>query len=207
MTNTSEGPLFFEGDEPAPDLDARRKGWEVAALAPPFEIDPANDAAEFEKDAEGWYETSVLVGPGGAIYTVSGTGVSDGTRTTGPGRRKVLQARPGNILAGPVVVFHHGRRHPVERLVRQLEEVREGKMGNRRSVSPAGSLSGLTPLNTNGPPWLLLDGYNDNLWRSELRAQGDKPQLTRVEITEAGKTRRVDDAIPGPATRSCSRPT
>jgi hypothetical protein len=53
-------------------------------------------------------------------------------------------------------------------------------------------------VNTNGPPWQLLDGYNGNLWRLGNAAQGDKPRVIRVEITEDGKTLRADDAIPWP---------
>ena len=62
VENTSEGTFFFEGDDRLPAWTLGAKGWEVASLAPPFEIDPANDAAELEKDAEAWYETRVLVG-------------------------------------------------------------------------------------------------------------------------------------------------
>ena len=48
-----------------------------------MESDPANDAKGFEEGQKSWYETKVLVGAEGSIYTVSGTGVSPGTRTTG----------------------------------------------------------------------------------------------------------------------------
>src|SRR6185437_15553533 len=80
--DTSEGSLFLEGDDRLPSWMLREDGWQVVSLAPPFQIDPAGDAAEIEKDAETWYETCVLVGPLGSVYTVSGTGVSEGTRTT-----------------------------------------------------------------------------------------------------------------------------
>jgi hypothetical protein len=55
----------------------------------------------------------------------------------------------------------------------------------------------LESLNTNGPPWLLIDRFQDNLWRLEHGVNGDKPQLTVVEIQEGGKTLRIDDAITG----------
>jgi hypothetical protein len=199
VENTSEGTLFFEGDDRLPAWTLGAEGWKVASLAPPFEIDPANDAAEIEKDAEGWYETSVLVGPGGAIYTVSGTGVSDGTRTTGRrvGGKSVRLGRETSSL-DPSSSFITADGSLWNASSGDLKKFAKGRWETVAQFAQAGSLSRLISLNTNGPPWLLLDGYNDNLWRLDDGTKGDKPQLSRVEITEAGKTLRVDDAIPWP---------
>jgi hypothetical protein len=199
IMNTSEGTFFFEGDDRLPPWTLRAKGWEVASLAPPFEIDPANDAAELEKDAETWYETCVLVGSGGAIYTVSGTGVSDGTRTTAHrvGGKALRLGRETSSL-DPSSSFITADGTLWNASSGELKKFAKGRWETVAQFPQAGSLSRLTPLNTNGPPWLLLDGYYDNLWRLDHGAQGDKPRLTRLEITEGGKTLRVDDAIPWP---------
>ena len=199
VRNTSEGTFFFEDDDRLPSWTLGAKGWEVASLAPPFEIDPANDAAELEKDAETWYETSVLVGPGGAIYTVSGTGVSDGTRTTAHrvgGKPRRLGRETSSLDPSSSFITADGTLWNASS--GELKRFAKGRWETVARFPEAGSLSRLDPLNTNGPPWLLLDGYHDNLWRLDHGAQGDKPRLTRVEITEGGKTLRVDDAIPWP---------
>jgi hypothetical protein len=69
-------------DDRLPIWTLGERGWQVASLAPPLDIDPADPAAELQKRSVDWYETSVLVGPGGTIYTVSGVGSAPGTRTT-----------------------------------------------------------------------------------------------------------------------------
>jgi hypothetical protein len=197
VENTSEGTFFFEGDDRLPTWTLGAKGWEVASLAPPFEIDPADEAAELEKDDEGWYETCVLVGPGGSIYTVSGTGVSAGTRTTGRrvGAKSLRLGRETSSL-DPSSSFITADGTLWNASSGELKKFAMGRWETVAHFLGAGSLSRLTPVNTNGPPWLLLDAHADHLWRLGYGAKGDKPQLTRVEITEAGKTLRVDHAIP-----------
>ena len=70
------------------------QGWEIASLAPPLEPDPENDIADFERDnrRHGTRPTFWL-SPAGMIYTVSGTGISPGTRTT----RARLNGKPERI--------------------------------------------------------------------------------------------------------------
>ncbi len=170
VENTSEGTLFFEGDDRLPTWKLGAKGWEVASLAPPFEIDPTNDVAAFEKDAEGWYETSIIVGPGGAIYTVSGTGVSDGTRTTArrvDGKSFRLGRETSSLDSSSSFITADGTLWNASS--GELKKFAKGRWETVAQFARSGSLSRLTPLNTNGPPWLLLDGYNDNLWRLDSR--------------------------------------
>lgn len=197
VANTEEGTLLFDLDDRESAWSLGPKGWEVASLAPPFEADPANEAKELEEGSEDWYETRVLVGPGGTISTVSGTGVSDGTRTTA--RRVVGKStRIGretssldpsqsfitpdgtlwNLSSGELKRFGDGRWEFAASLPREDEPYR------------------LEPIETQGPTWLLLDPFQNTLWKLENRAMGQKPEFTRLEIREGEKTLGITAAIP-----------
>jgi hypothetical protein len=193
VMNSSEGTLFFEDDDRLPVWSLGTKGWEVASLAPPFEIDPANDAAELEKDAETWYETRVLVGPGGAIYTVSGTGVIDGTRTTG--RRvggKALRLGRETSSLDPSSSFITADGILWNTSSGGLKRFEKGRW---QTVNEQATPSRLDPINADGPPRLLLDRFNHGLWRLNHGANGDDPQLTPVEIREGGKSLQISAGI------------
>lgn len=199
MENTAEGTFFFESNEGLPAWRLGAKGWETASLAPPVEPDPADAAAALEAGQRSWFSTRVLAGADGAIFTVSGTTVSPGTRTTArrvggrPERmgRETSSLYPSasfltaggtlwNAYQGELKRFQHGRWEAVAQLP-------EGE-----------GLSRPKSLNADGPPWLLLDYYAGNLWRLEHGAGGEDPRLARVEIEEGGKALRIRDAIPWP---------
>ncbi|MHC5540423.1 hypothetical protein ACYOEI_19555, partial [Singulisphaera rosea] len=195
VENTTEGTLAFSNDNCLPTWTLDAEGWKVVSLAPPFEIDPAGDAAELEKDSEDWYETSVLIGPGGAIYTVSGTGVSSGTRATGrrvDGKSIRIGREASSLDPSSSFITADGTLWNAS-----SDDLKTFTKGRWERVAPFqdGLLSRLTSLNTNGPPWMLLDGDYDNLWRLAHDAPGNKPQLTKVEVVEAGERLHVDDAI------------
>jgi hypothetical protein len=198
IKNTSEGTLVLEGDDRLPCWRRGSNRWEIAALAPPLEPDPDDaDMAAFEKRDPTWDETSVLVDSAGIIYTVSGTGVSPGTRTTA--RRKngkserigrersslfpsssflTGDGRLWNAFYGELQRFENGRWKIVARLP-------EGARG-------PGSLR---PVNTAGPPWILLDDFQHVLWKLDHGASGDNPRLTHVELKDRDKPLQIHDAI------------
>ena len=198
LVNSSEGTLFFDqDDDELPPWTLRAKGWEVASLAPPYEIDPANGVAELENRVETWNQTRVLVGPGGAIFTVSGTGVIPGTRTTGcrvGGKslrigRETSNLHPSssfitadgtlwNISSGALARFEKGRWEIVAHVPREESRLR------------------LDPLNTDGPPWLLLDHSQKTLWQLSHEAQHANPLLTEVVIREGQYKLEISAAIP-----------
>lgn len=198
VENTAEGTLFFESDDRLLPWTLGAKGWNSVSFAPPFEIDPDNnDAAELEKGEEDWYETSVLVGPGGAIYTVSGTGVSAGTRTTGHwvGGKPIKLGREVSSL-DPSSSFITADGTLWNASLGDLKTFTKGMWESVASFGEERHIHRLAPLNTNGPPWLLLGGYDGNLWRLIHDAAANKPRLARDRITEAGKPLRTEDAIP-----------
>ena len=98
IVNTSEGMLYSSGDDRQPTWKLGANGWEIVSLAPTFEPAPDGDFAEFEKSENEWYETRVLIGPGGMISTVSGTRSSTGTRIT---RRTASMEKPSKWAAKP----------------------------------------------------------------------------------------------------------
>jgi hypothetical protein len=197
VENTAEGTLFSERDDELPTWSLGARGWEIATLAPPFEIDPANDAAELEKDAETWYETRVLVGPDGTVYTVSGTGVSTGTRTTA--RRvggKISRLGRETSSLDPAAAFITADGTLWNASYTELKRFKKGRWETVAQLSRVEGPLRLNPLNKNGPPWLLLDRLDNTLWQLEHDAQGDNPRLARVEIREDEKALHVSAATP-----------
>ncbi|MGO9467127.1 MAG: hypothetical protein ACLQVF_23540 [Isosphaeraceae bacterium] len=203
MQNTSEGPLFSEADDRLPIWAFRSNGWEIASLAPPFEVDPASALAGLEQDTQTWYETHVLAGPGGEIYTVSGTN-GEGRRTTAhrvhgkPERlgRESSSLDPSScFITGDGTLwnanytdlkrFDNGRWKTVfqwpqpEKPSRLIEQGRGITAIQWPRVERP---SRLNPLKTTGPPWLLLGRFPHGLWQLRHGAHGDDPRLTRVEI-------------------------
>jgi hypothetical protein len=195
VKNTSEGTFFFEADERLPVWRLGAKGWEVAALAPPSEPDPAS--ASFEGQQKSWYETRVLVGTDRTIYTVSGTSVSPGTRTTAHrvGGNSVRIGRETSSL-DPSASFLTADGTLWNAFFGELNRFDKGRWETVARLPEGESPFDLDPLNTNGPPWLLLDRYGHDLWRLEPGAQGENPRLTRVRIGDGQKSRRISDAIP-----------
>jgi len=217
VQNTSEGTLFSEGDDRLPTWTLRAKGWEVASLEPPVEVDPASALAGFEPDTQTWYETHVLAGPGGEIYTVSATN-GTGTRTTARrvhGKPERLGRETSSLYPSSCFItadgtlwsadytelkrFEKGRWKTVfqwpqpEGPSRLIEKGRGKTMVQWPRVERP---SRLNPVNTTGPPWLLLGRFPTSLWQLHHGAHGDDPRLTRVEIREGEKSLRISAGIP-----------
>jgi hypothetical protein len=201
IKNTSEGSFFFDDDDRLPFWRLGAQGWEIASLAPPFEPDPANELADFEKsESNDWYQTRVLANPAGIIYTVSGTAISDGTRTTAhrvdgkPERigRETSSLNPSDCFLtadGTLWNTAHG----------QVKRFEKGQWQTVAQFAPDECPSApMEPLNQNGPPWLLLDSYLHNLWQLHHGAAGEKPRFESLDVRDGGKTLRIEDAIPWP---------
>ena len=47
-----------------------------------------------------------------------------------------------------------------------------------------------------GPPWLLIDRGDHQLWRLDYGKQGEGPQIARVDVEDGGKKLQIHDAIP-----------
>ena len=196
VRNTSEGTFFFENDEELPPWRLGAKGWEVASLAPPFESNEAGDVDNFEQGQKDWYETRVLVGAGGEIYTVSGSGASPGTRTTTRrigGKPERIGRETSGLNPSDSFLTADGTLWNAD-----FGELHRFEKGRWEIVAPLprdGPFR-LDSVSKNGPPWLLLDQFKRNLWRLEHGARWGNPRLTLVDIREGGKALHVDGAIP-----------
>jgi hypothetical protein len=189
VEDTSEGLLFFECDDRLPPWTLRESGWEVASLAPPFLIDPAGDAADIEKSAESWYETRVLVGPGRAIYTVSGTGVSGGTRTTArrvDGKSLQLGRETSSLDPSSSFITADGILWNVSS--GDLKRFEKGRWETVAQLPRVDAPYHPNPINKNGPPWLLLDSSDNTLWQLKYGRQGVDPWSTGAMLlaTDSG---------------------
>jgi hypothetical protein len=197
IANTSEGALFFERDDRLPTWKLGATGWEIAMLAPAFEPDPVGDAIAFEKDRKTWYETRVLVGPGKMIYTVSGTGVSAGTRTTT--RRvdgKAVRLGRETSLLYPSSSFITADGTLWNPFFDGLRRFQNGRWETVQGLPESKSPSELEPLNHDGPPWFLLDGFQHDLWRLDHGKKGEDPRLTRIKVEVDGKAAAINNGLP-----------
>jgi hypothetical protein len=195
VRNTLEGTVFLQGDED----DAWRlvdEGWDVASLAPPVEPDPASDFAGWEKD-RGWNETRVLVGPDGTIFTVSGTGNSPGTRTTArriDGKPARIGRETSSLWPSRSFLTADGTLWNADG--RNLKRFEQGAWETVARLPRRASRLDLEPLNTDGPPWLLLCRSSHDLWRLDHGARGSDPRMTRIALREGEQTLQVKAAIP-----------
>jgi hypothetical protein len=217
IENTSEGILFFEVDDELPVLRERNSatwslganGWEIATLAPPFETNPATKGAErvSERHPDGliwrvpkaWYKTRVLVGPGRMIYTVSSaTDFTVGTRTTArrvDGKSVRLGRETSSLYASYSFITADGTLWNA--FFDSLRRFQNGRWETVQALPKESCPSGsIKPLNSNGPPWLLLANFPKDLWRLDHSAKGENPRLTKIKLKEGGKTLEIRDAIP-----------
>jgi hypothetical protein len=194
---SSAGLLALEEDDECPAWRFGTKGWELAAIEPPLDPDPACASWEFEKSQGGWFMTRVLVDGAGAIYTVSGTGIEPGTRTTAhrvggksvPIGREVSALDPRGTFRTPdgmLWCFYFGA----------LSLLQNGKWDSVGEVGdwPAGRLDPL-PLNRTGPPWLFVNRKACSLWLLKYGSPRETPTLRLIEIAEAGRILAITSGI------------
>ena len=198
IVNTSEGTLYSSGDDRQPTWRLGANGWEIVSLAPPFEPAPDGAFAEFEKSEDEWYETRVLNGPGGMISTLSGTRSGTSTRVTAPrvdGKTKQMGRETSDLSPSYSFITADGTLWNA-----CFNEVRRFQNGRWESVQQVPERNApsfnVKPVNSDGPPWLLLDDFRHELWRLDHGAMGENPRLSRVEIREDGKALAVSRAIP-----------
>jgi hypothetical protein len=196
VQNSSEGTLFSERDDRLPIWRLGANGWEVASLAPPVEIDPANEAAELEKGAEEWYETRVLVAADGSVYTVNGTAVSAGTRTTArrvAGKIERLGRETSSLNPSASFITPDGSLwNAAIGEIRRFQKGRWEMVGRFDGTFPSFDRGALT---SGRPPWLLFDSIGCAIWRLAPGGQGTAPSLKQCTIREGSKIIRVDGAI------------
>ncbi len=202
VQNTAEGTLFFEEDdrdegESFPPWTLGTAGWKPASLGPEAELAPAKKGNEdTENNPAADDQTRVLVDPSsGDIYTVTGNDRPRGTVTTSRhtkgqtvvlGKETSLQPRSCFIAAGTLWCAAYS-------------ELKRFENGRWKTVSPLPDAKGrhqMSPINTTGPPWLLLDSAYHTLWRFEHGAQAENPQLTRLPLKEGTKLLQTSAAIP-----------
>ena len=195
VLNTAEGTLFLRGDDDAV-WRLGKKGWEVASLAPPLEPDPANDWAEYEKQ-RGWSSTRVLVGPKGGIYTVSDSNVGPGTRTTArrvDGKSERIGRETSSLDPSSTFITADGTLWNT--YGRDLKRFEQGAWETVARLPRRAAYSRLVSVDSNGPPWLLLEPASADMWRLETGVPGTDGRVTRVEIREGEQRRSIYDAIP-----------
>jgi hypothetical protein len=196
IANASEGTLFFERDDRLPTWRLGAEGWVIAAFEPPFEPDPNSDLADFEKKQEGWSETRVLVGPGGTIYTVSGTGVTPGTRTASrrvDGKAVRLGRETSSLY--PLYSFITADGTLWNAFFDGLRRFQNGRWELVQALSDRNGPYRLEPINSDGPPWVLHDDSQHHLWRLDHDPKGEGARLTRLEVVDGGKSVAITDAI------------
>jgi hypothetical protein len=196
VENSSEGPLFFEADDRLSSWRLGSKGWEIARIDPPLEPDPAGEFRDFERQQGQWYETRVLVSPGGAIYTVSSVSGSPGTRTTArrvDGKSEVLGRETSTLNPSATFLTADGTLWNAN-----FGELKQFENGRWATVGRLPGEQGLwepAAVDAKDPPWLVIDRFHHALSRLETAALGSAPRLTQIDIKENGRPLRIDDAI------------
>ncbi len=204
VEDSSEGILVFDRDSREPPWRFGAKGWEVTSFSPSFEIDPGNNAADFEADSKEWDESRVLIGPGGAIFSVNGSGASPGTRTTGrfvAGKAERLGRETSGLNPSSSFITADGTLWNSS--FEDLQRFEGGEWNvvlhvPRSDEAPSGRglPSRLKPINKQGSPWFLLDSSDKDLWRLDPGSRDRQPSLARVEIRERKKPLKITAAIP-----------
>jgi hypothetical protein len=152
-----------------------------------------------------------MVGRGGAIWTVSGTGPFDGTRVTARrvgGKPEVLGRETSDLNVAACFVTPDGGlwnawHGDLKRLIDGRWEGVVGfffgeRTGKPIELSDRGFEIGtsLRVVGDAGPPWLLLDGSNAQLLRLTYGPDFKDPRLDKVKVVEGGTALKVHDAIP-----------
>jgi hypothetical protein len=198
ITNTSEGTLFSPSDDRLPTWKLGANGWEIANLAPPLESAAKDDFAAWEKNQGAWHETRLIAAPDRSIYTISGTAVSAGTRAT-THRVGGKTTKLGQELSSlsPSYSFMTADETLWNACFDELLRFDNGRWVSVQNL-PEGQApsSHVKPVNSDGPPWLLLDDFPPSLWQLDHGKNGEHPKLTRLALEEAGKPVVIDDAIP-----------
>jgi hypothetical protein len=200
--NTAEGTLFFEDTDPEdgdvlPPWKLGTQGWNTVPLMLPAKDPRPKQAMDEDDDSSAQYVTRVLVDPSSReIYTVTGTGSRGGTLTTArriAGKTVVLGRESSSLQPASCFVAAGTLWHAAYGELKRFEQ------GKWKTVSPlpdAGGRHQFSPINKDGPPWLLLDRAYHTLWKLEYGARAEHPRLTRLELREGTELLRTSAAIP-----------
>ena len=171
-----------------------------------MERDPADRRVLFEKIEEEWYETRVLAGPSGMIYTVSGAGATRTTARRVDGKAVRLGRETSELEPASSFITADGTLWNC--VPSRLRRFQDGRWETVHRLAAANSPYGrIKPVNADGPPWMLLQESPPGLWQLDHGAKGENPRLTKIEVQESGKASSLRTQSPGPTARCCSRPT
>ncbi|HWE37072.1 MAG TPA: hypothetical protein VG406_10935, partial [Isosphaeraceae bacterium] len=211
IAGSADGPLFSPWDDREPTWWLGAGGWEVADFAPPCELVPEDPRFKNEKVKPTWAETRVLVGPAGAIYTVSATN-GNGTSTTArriSGKSEVLGRESSHLYVSYSFITPDGALWNAG--FGDLRRFADGRWRSVAALPGAGPLDeqgfrtgdtnfsigyGLRAIGDAGPPWLLLDRDDKQILGLSYGPDFKEPKLDAVKVVENGATLKVHDAIP-----------
>jgi hypothetical protein len=219
IENTAEGTFFLEWDDRIPPWRFEAGTWRLAPLEPPFDLHPDDPRAHQPGAEASWYETRLLAGPGGAVFTISATSWSNGTRMTARWRRgkaeilgrEVSGLNPptsfitadGELWSasfGAVKRFIGGKWVKVAALPGadpQGPQVRQQGDGSFRLEGQGLDVGyGLRTVGDAGPPWFLLDRDRGHLLSLAYGREVEDPRLNLIPVAEGDHTLRIHDAIP-----------
>jgi len=176
-------------------------GWESVDIAPPFpaKTDADQPRPETVPPEEHWYETAVVPGPGGVIYTVSTNSWSPHDTVATARREKgvttVVCRGPDYLSPDSAFVTPDGQLWDgVSGGYLRLQGGSWRETPVRRDDSEISS-SDVKFLEGAGPPWVLVDHSSERLGRLDLAAGGEGVTLDRVAVKDGGRSLNVFDVL------------
>ncbi|WP_422927284.1 hypothetical protein [Singulisphaera sp. PoT] len=171
-------------------------GWRQISAEPPFEVDPADEAAK-ANPVDSWHGCIVRVAANGSVYSVAGTVDIPGTRTTsrivGDGveriGREVSHLYPLSTFATPDGTLWNA-------FDGALKRFDDGRWKAVAPLDPAGVPMRLRALDVGGPPWFLLSRVKGRLWSLDPGANGKGASLKEFSIQEGNNPIRIFAAAP-----------
>jgi hypothetical protein len=200
IANTDEGTYYFHVDDRQVPWRLGPKGWETAKLAPPFEPDPGDTFVDDEKQKGSWYATRVMVGPGGTIYTASEVAHSSGTRTITRrtnGKPESIVRETSYLSTSDLLLTLDGTLWKSEWKsdFGELKRLEKGRWELAGSLAKDDHPYGLECVNSDGPPWILLERFSRALWRLELSGGDNKAALSRLQLRGTKNALVINDAL------------
>ena len=219
IETTEEGTLFLEWDDESPPWRLQGGDWSPARLAPPFQPQPGEPGLHVAGDKESWYETHVMIGPGGTVFTASASAIGPSTRTTARWHhgkaeilgREISMLNPSGCFVTPDGTLWNAWFGELKRFIDgkwvavaglpgadqegpRLEPTGDGGFGLVDNGLRIGY--GLRAVGNDGPPWILQDRDESHLLRLAYAPDGKNPSVSLIRISEGDRALRVHDAIP-----------
>ncbi len=196
IATTDEGTFYFHVDDRMLPWRLGPKGWATADLAPSFEPDPGNKLADVERQDDSWYETRVMIGPAGTIYTASAVSIDPGTRTIARranGKPESILCETSHWSVSRIFLTLDGTLWQAS--FGELKRLGKGRWEAVGRLQKESEPYELVCLNRDGPPWVLFERYRHGLWRLELDAEGNKAELARSRLPATRQPLVINDAL------------